>query len=396
MAWWRSGGWNTSSSLGRDASSLRWTEGGKSSSEPGNRGRVKDRTEAFRTGIILFRECRRVTLRDFQIHLSDIWTVSLKRCDGVVIDGVSIVNNPRRINTDGIDPISCRNVHISNVHVVAGDDALDIKTEGGESLENVVVTNCTLETTTTGLKVGTGTNGDFRDGHFSNITVKAPTGIGFYMKDGGTLERATFSNITLEIPPGTYRGTQPIFMDIERRNPDSHLSHIRDITLRDIFITGGSGILIQGMPESHIQNLSLFNIAFRVPFADSYEKRSKPVGGSRTTKDERDTKFARKPSYMTLAYVDGLVLDGIRIQQAEDAAAKYERSSIWIEEASDILLRGILCTPPVGSAGLPVVMLHDVDRVLVTGSMVLPGTRKFLDTTGSVKHLVTTANGLDQ
>lgn len=352
-------------------------------------------TDTFRTGIILFLDCRRVTLRDFHIHLSDIWTVTLRQCDTVVIDGVSIVNNPRRINSDGIDPVSCRNVHISNVHVVAGDDALDIKTEGGQPLENVVVTNCTLESTATGLKVGTGTNGDLRDVHFSNITVKAPTGIGFYMNDGGTLERATFSNITLEIPPFTYRGVQPIFMDIQRRNPNSRLSHIRDIAMRDIFITGGSGILIQGMPESHIQNLSLSNISFRVPFADAYDKRSKAVGGSRTTKDERDTKYARMPSYMTLAYVDGLVLDGIRIEQEEEAAAKYERSSVWIEEAMDVMMRGIRCTPPRGKTGLPVVMLHDVDRVLVTGSMALPGTGTFLQTSGNASHIVATGNNLE-
>ena len=341
----------------------------------------------FRTGIILFIDCRRVTLRDFNIHLSDMWTITLNQCDTVVIDGISIVNNPRRINSDGIDPVSCHNVHISNVHVVAGDDAIDIKTQGGHDLENVVVTNCTLETTTTGLKVGTSTDGDMRDVHFSNITVKAPTGIGFYMKDGGTIERVTFSNITLEIPPFTYRGVQPIFMDIERRNPNSRLSHIRDISMRDIFVTAGSGILIQGMPESHIQNLSLSNISFRVPLADAYDKRSKAIGGSRTTSDERDTKYARMPSYMTLAYVDGLVLDEIRIEQSEEAAAKYERSSVWVEEATDVMMRGIRCTPPRGETGLPVIMLHDVDRVRVTGSMALPGTKKFLQTTGNASHV---------
>jgi hypothetical protein len=207
------------------------------------------------------------------------------------------------------------------------------------------------------------------------------------MKDGGTIERATFSDITLEIPPFTSRGVQPIFIDIERRNPNSRLSHVRDISMRDIFITGGSGILIQGMPESHLQNLSLSNISFRVPFADAYDKRSKGIGGSRTTSDERDTKYARMPAYMTLAYVDGLVLDEIRIEQSDEAAAKYERSSVWVEEATDVMMRGIRCTPPRGETGLPVVMLHDVDRVLVTGSIALPGTKKFLQTTGNTSHV---------
>ena len=44
-----------------------------------------------------------------------------------------------------------------------------------------------------------------------------------------------------------------------------------------------SGILIQGMPESPIENLSLQNITMRVDWADNYEKRHKAVGGIRTT-----------------------------------------------------------------------------------------------------------------
>jgi hypothetical protein len=40
-------------------------------------------------------------------------------------------------------------------------------------------------------------------------------------------------------------------------------------------------------------------------------------------------------------------------------------------------------------------MLHDVDRVLVTGSMALSGTRTFLQTSGKASHVVTAANNLE-
>lgn len=294
----------------------------------------------FRRHTLRIQNSRNVTLRDFKILYSDLFSVTLKRCDTVVIDGLTILNNIRHLNSDGIDAFSCRNLHISNTHVVAGDDAIVLKSDGEHPTENVVVTNCTLETMTTGVKVGTGTSGDFRNVHFSNLTIKAPSGIGFYVKDGGTVEQFTFSNISIETPPRTVRGIVPIFMDIERRHPHSRLGHIRDISFRDIFIRSGSGVLIQGMPERPIENLSIDNLTFRVENPDSYAGRSKPIGGLRTTRNERDTKYIRIPAYLTFAHVNGLHLDKVRVFQTEEAKAKYDRSAFSVQECKDVLIDG--------------------------------------------------------
>lgn len=331
----------------------------------GKRWGATEDGKLFRTGLILFTESRNVTLRDFTILYSDFWTLHLKRCETVSIDNVKILNNTHRLNSDGIDLTSCRNVHIANCHIVAGDDAIDPKSEGGYPVENVVVTNCTLETTTTGIKLGTATDGDFRNLHFSNITINAPSGIGFYMKDGGTAENITFSNITIETPARTYREVTPIFMDIERRHKDSRLSHIRDISLRDIQIRSGSGILIQGSPESYVENLSIDNLSFRVTKPDDFAERFKPVGGGRTTKDERDTKYIRMPSYFSAAYIDGLHLNNIRILQDAQALAAYERSALLIHESKNVTIRGVNSTTPKGPAGLPVIAQKNNENVVI-------------------------------
>ena len=299
------------------------------------------------------------------IRFSDFWTLHLNRCEGVVLDGVKIFNNPRRLNSDGIDVTSCRNVHISNCHVVAGDDAIHPKSEAGFPVENLVVTNCTLVSTTTGLKIGTATAADFRNVHFSNITIDAPSGIGFYMKDGGVAENITFSNITIKTPPRTYRDVVPIFMDIERRHADSKLSHIRDVSFRDIYIESGSGILVQGMPESRIENLSLYNINFRVGKPDDYGKRTKPVGGQRTTKDERDTKYITMPSYMTVAYVKGLYIDGLRVEQSDAARSAFERSALAIHESESVLIRGVRGAVPGGKLSLPFIDVGNTRDVVI-------------------------------
>jgi polygalacturonase len=171
---------------------------GQGTADYGSRWGVPDRPP-FRTGVLLFQKCRHVAIRGVTILYSDSWAVHLKRCETVFIDGVTILNNIHRLNSDGIDPDSCRDVHISNCHIVAGDDCIVLKSTEPYSCENVVVTNCTLETTCTALKLGTESRGDFRDVHFSNCTIRdTPVGIGFYMKDGTTMERVTFSDISIE------------------------------------------------------------------------------------------------------------------------------------------------------------------------------------------------------
>jgi polygalacturonase len=323
---------------------------------------------SFRTGIVLFERCRHVSIRNVTILYSDSWTIHLKRCENVFIDGVTIFNNIHRLNSDGIDPNSCRNVHISNCHIVAGDDCIVLKSSDPYPCENVVVTNCTLETPCTALKLGTESHGDFRDVHFSNCTIRnTRTGIGFYMKDGATMERVTFSNISIRtIEPGKAGFIYPIFMDIERRHAESSVGSIRDVIFRDIQIDSGSGILIQGMKESHIENLTLQNVSFRVERADNYSTRRKAVGGHRTTRDERDYRYARKPSYVTLAYVKGLMLDNVRVTISEDVFRQYERSAVYGYKLEDGTIRGVHRSPVGTRTQIPVVDLHDCRGMSVT------------------------------
>lgn len=308
----------------------RGTIHGQAEADYGTRWGVPE-APAFRTGILLFKNCRDIAIRDVTILYSDSWTLHLKRCQNAVIDGVAIFNNVRRLNSDGIDPNSCDNVRISNCHIVAGDDCIVFKATGDEPCQNIVVTNCVLETTTTALKLGTESVGGFRNIRVSNCVVKnTRTGIGFFMKDGSVMERVTFSNISIEsMPSESVRDVYPIFMDIEPRHADTPVGTIRDVTFRDIHIESGSGVLIQGMPESPIENLTLENITLRATWADNYFNRKKAVGGRRTTRDERDTRFARQPAYIAVAHAKEVALDNIRVYIAEDAYRQFERSALY-------------------------------------------------------------------
>jgi len=353
---------------------------GQGTADYGSRWGVPERP-AFRTGILRFQRCRNVAIRDVTILYSDSWAVHLKRCETVYIDGVTIFNNIHRLNSDAIDPDSCRDVHISNCHIVAGDDCIVMKATEAYPCENVVVTNCTMETTCAAVKLGTESRGDFRDIHISNCTIRdTPVGLGFYMKDGTTMERVTFSDISIETSSARNHQVFPIFMDIEKRHADSGIGRIRDVIFRDIQIKSGSGVLIQGMPESPIENLTIENLTLRVENADDYKNRRKAVGGTRTTKDERDTLYARQPSYITLAHVDGITLSHIRVLVTKDAFEQYDRSAICGHELENGTIRGIYRRP--AGSGLPVVALHNCRNMLMTGCAATAGTPAFLGLSG--------------
>jgi len=252
-----------------------------------------------------------------------------------------------------------------------------------------VVTNCTLESIATAIKLGTGSEGDFRDLHFSNCTVRNSTvGIGFFIKDGGTAERVTFSNIsisTLDDPSQVVEYLQrqiiPVYIDIEQRRDTSPIGAVRDVTFRDIYIHSDNGILIQGMRQSPIENLSLHNVTLRVDRGYPYGDREKHRGGPSNPNDDRITCYARQPSYVTLAHVDGLVVEDVRVLIADEVLAQYDRRALSIHETRNAAVRGIVRTP-AGGGQEAIVHLENCEQVAIANCVARPGTGAFLELAG--------------
>ncbi len=360
-------------------------------------GPDKPKMPKFRIAALLFEDCKFVAIRDIKILYSETWTLHFKHCEQVFVEGVTILNNFFRTNTDGIDLSGCKDVHISNCGITAGDDCICLKTSDTRPCENVVVTNCTLESVATAIKFGTASVGDFRDIRISNCTISNSTvGIGIFVKDGGTVERAAFENISI----GTLNEPQqvqswlrnmiyPVFVDIERRTNSTPAGAVRDITFRDIDIHSDNGILVQGMPESRIENATFENITVRVNKPFDYSARTKHTGGKSNPRDRRKTIYARKPSYFTLAYVDGLFLDNIRLPVGEDVFRRYPRSALSINETRNATIRTVSRSPAGDENSEPVIALHNCRDMFITGCFAPEATGTFLgfsgDKTGGIR-----------
>ncbi len=355
-----------------------------------------------RFGIIRFQNCRQIHLRNFKIFYSDWHTVIFANCEKVFVDNLSVINNFFHTNSDGIDPESCKDVFISNCYIIAGDDCICPKTEKGCPLDNLVVQNCILESVAAAFKLGTGSSGDFRDIKVSNCVIRnSGVGLGIFMKDGGTVERVSFSNISLET---TSQATQintrlrnnimPIYIDIEQREEKSPVGHIRDITFSDIQIASDNSLLIQGMLESPVENLSLRNITFRVNDAFDFFQRKKRAGGRSNPKDARITKFIRQPAYLSLAHIDGLVLDNLRVLVNQPVATKFPRSAVALFESKNALLRNVQILPTTHS---PILQLNNAEQVMIADCLVPTNAPLFLAISGQKSSRIELAgNGISK
>lgn len=266
--------------------------------------------------------CRNVRVEGITILKAPAWTLRPKNCTRVTIRGISILNNVLAINTDGIDVDSSRDVVISDCIIKAGDDCIVLKTtdRAGEptATENVVVTNCVLESMASALKLGTESLGDYRHCVFSNCVIRnSRTGIALMAKDGGTMESILFSNISISTKPKAGTGWEwPIHVDSEKRADNSKLSKIRDVTFSDISIQTRGRNIIQGQPGAPAENLVFRNVTMRVLGHEDIAKAKKVTGGSRTTEQILD--LGNKPAAFIAGYVNGLVLDGVRVSWPGD------------------------------------------------------------------------------
>lgn len=315
-------------------------------------GTINGQGDAFWRGIerpynrpnrfILFEECQNIRMNDITMLNSPNWNLELLNCDFAWIDGVTMISPLNSPNSDGIDPTSSSNIFISNCYFELGDDAICPKSRGTKPTENIVVENCIIISDDSAIKLGTRSEAPIRNLVFNNIIIKnTQYGIAFFAKDGGTFENIRFSNIIIETvksenakddrPSGSY----PIFLDIERRKPESPISYIKDIHFSDITINTNDGhCLFLGQPEEHIKNLYFSNINYNLYKHTTFEGSKKPRG-VRTLRDRAANDFSHIPSNFTFAYITNVVLSDLYITDY-DNSGKHERHMIWGYDVHDV------------------------------------------------------------
>ena len=227
----------------------------------------------FRPPFIQPIRCKNVRIEGVKIINSPFWTVNPEFCDNVTVDGVTI-HNVDSPNTDGINPESCRNVHISNCHISVGDDCIAIKSGRnlqarniGAACENITVTNCTMLSGHGGVVIGSEMSGGVRRVTITNCVFEG-TDRGIRLKStrgrGGIVEDIRISNIVMKdikkealtfnlkysrMPQEPKSERTPVFRNI----------HISGVTVVDVNVP----IQIVGLEEAPISDIVLRDIQIK-------------------------------------------------------------------------------------------------------------------------------------
>lgn len=347
---------------------------------------------------ILFEESNNIRINDIKMLNSPNWNLELLNCDWAWIDGVSMISDLNSPNSDGIDPTSSSHVYITNCYFELGDDAICPKSRGTKPTEYVVVENCIIKSDDSAIKLGTRSEAPIRNMVFNNIIIRdTQYGIAFFAKDGGTFENIRFSNITIESvknenakndrPSGSY----PIFLDIERRKENGPISFINDIHFSDITINSNDGhCLFLGQPDESIKNLFLSNITFNLQTHRTFEGSKKPRG-VRSLKNRAANDFSHIPSNFTFAFIDYLVIDGLRIMDYDNSGL-YERHMIWGYDVNNIKIQGFsnkLVTP---NNELSQIYFKDATNIEINSSKPIKTNSPFLFLEGKGTKDVTLLN----
>ena len=157
-----------------------------------------------RPHVLTLTDCRNLLIRDVTIREGAYWTVHLIGCDGAVIDGISLLNNLKIRNGDGIDLDHSKNVRISNCHITSGDDCICLKNrrefEQYGTCHDIVVTNCTMSSRSCAIKIGSENMDSIYNVVISNCIITGSNrGLGIQNRDEGTVTNVVFSNIQMDL-----------------------------------------------------------------------------------------------------------------------------------------------------------------------------------------------------
>jgi polygalacturonase len=230
---------------------------------------------------IALKLCRNVTLRDFRMLEAGWFGILATGVDNMVIDGLLIDTN-----RDGIDLDCCRNVVVNNCHVNSPwDDAICPKSSyalGYPAItENITISNCIVsgsykigsvldgtfqpfppapKSTHGRIKLGTESNGGFRNLTITNCVFDICRGIALETVDGGILEDITISNISMRNVT-----TAPIFMRLgaRLRGPvGSKPGTLRRIVISNVTSSNAHPMpsIIAGLPDYPVEDVMLDNL----------------------------------------------------------------------------------------------------------------------------------------
>jgi polygalacturonase len=290
---------------------------------------------------IALKNCRNVIFRDFTIYHGGHFGILATGVDNWTCDNLKIDTN-----RDGIDFDCCQNVRVSNCTVNSPfDDGICPKSSFAlgynRATENVTITNCQVSGYLEGslldgtrkhwqwpdgfhgatgrIKCGTEGNGGFRNIAISNCVFEYCRGIAFESVDGAIMEDIAVSNITMRDIINT-----PIYIRLgaRLRGPaGTKVGTARRISINNVVahnVAAEAGILIDGVPGSTIDDVSLSNIFIDYVGGGTAEDAKRVVPSDQTAYPEPSRLGNLSAWGLFVRHARNLSLDHVELRVAKD------------------------------------------------------------------------------
>ena len=229
---------------------------------------------------IAFKQCRNILIRDVTIYRGGHFGIIVTGCELGTIDNVIVDTN-----RDGIDIDCCKYLTVSNCKInTPHDDGLVLKSSYALKkpviTEHITITNCVITGYKLGtlldgsyvpekvgwvcgrFKLGTESNGGYKNISLSNCTFMYSSGLAFEEVDQGIMENIVVNNITMN-----HVHHYPIYITTGCRNRGpkerTTVSTGRDIMISNVVandIDSLAGIIVTGMPGEPLRNIPLSNL----------------------------------------------------------------------------------------------------------------------------------------
>ncbi len=230
-----------------------------------------------RPHLLRFIQSRDITIRDVTLKNSGCWMQHYLACDRLRIQGIKVFNR-NNYNNDALDLDGCHDVIVSDMLADSDDDGITLKSTSPRLCEDITITNCIVSSHCNAVKLGTETNGGFRNIHISGIVVKPshdqrtlyfgrPIGssaLSLEIVDGGTMEQVTVSDLTVT-------GTEsPIFIRLGHRGrgwlPNQHIEEVgtlRGVNINNVRVreAGRYGCSITGLPNHPVEDIRIAHVS---------------------------------------------------------------------------------------------------------------------------------------
>jgi polygalacturonase len=268
-------------------------------------------------------ETKGLRIEAISIRNSPGWTIHPLESTGVRIRGIKIRNDGHGPNTDGIDIDSSSNVVIRDVDIEAGDDCVVLKTTARRGrptppTSGVTVSGVICSSDDQGIKIGTESQGDFRDILISQVLIyhapaiyRPPTaGLSFSMVDGASFENLIVSNVIIR------DAVTPLFLRLGNRGrgqPTPVPGTLKGVQFANIIASGGSlASSITGIPGHPVEDVSLSNID--ITMADAGREARLPVPEAEGDYPHAPMFGALPASGLYVRHVRGLTMRNVRLR----------------------------------------------------------------------------------